>query len=57
MVAGDVGPKSRSGGFGLGGMKSSGSNEVGLMESDMPTPALEKKLLNSSAISSGLLER
>jgi hypothetical protein len=32
-----VGPKSRSGGFGLGGMKSSGSNEVGLMESDMPT--------------------
>ena len=52
-----MGPKSRSGGFGLGGMKSSGSNEVGLMESDMPTPALEKKLLNSSAISSGLLER
>ncbi len=54
--AGDVGPSSRSGGFGLGGMKSSGSSEVGLTVSEMEGPILLKKVLNSSATSNGSLQ-
>jgi hypothetical protein len=36
--SGDVRPSSSSGGFGLGGIKSSGSKDVGLTVLDMDVP-------------------
>ncbi len=54
-VAGEVGPSSRFGGVGLGGMKSVGSRVVGLIVLDMDSPIFEKKLLNSLAFLGELL--
>ncbi len=56
-VTGEVRPSESSGGFGLGGMKSSGSRQDGFMELVTFTPAVEKNLLNSSAISCELSVR
>ncbi len=49
-VAGEVNPSSKVGGLGLGGTKSSGSRDVGLMELEIFTPTSEKNLLNSLEI-------
>jgi hypothetical protein len=54
IVAGDVGPSSKLGGEGLGGIKSVRLSIVGLILFEIDSPMLEKKLLNSSAISEGL---
>ncbi len=51
--SGEVKPSSSSGGLGLGGIKASGCNEVGLIVSEIEVPIWLKNELNSSAISSG----
>jgi hypothetical protein len=43
-------PNSNWGGLGLGGINSLGSKEVGLTVSDIPLPAVVKKLFNLFAI-------
>ena len=55
MVSGDILPSSKLGGLGLGGIKLSGSLDDGLTVLEILVPISEKKVLNSSAISLGLV--